>query len=65
MMAANIAPLFQHGESLVLSGRSGRTACVPGRKPYLWQNGAPSASFSFTGKRRVNSAVSGGARKLI
>ncbi len=29
MMAANIAPLFQHGESVVLSGRSGRTACVP------------------------------------
>jgi len=64
MMAANIAPLFQHGKSLVLSGRSGRTACVPGRKPYLWQNGAPFASFSFTGKRRVDSAVSGGARKF-
>jgi hypothetical protein len=29
MMAANIAPLFQHGESVVLSRRSGRTACVP------------------------------------
>lgn len=67
MMAANIAPLFQHGESLVLSGRSGRTACVPGRKPYLWQNGAPSASFSFTGKRRgrVNKESLGRARKSI
>jgi hypothetical protein len=35
MMAANIAPLFQHGESVVLSGRSGSTACISGRKPYL------------------------------
>ena len=52
MMAANIAPLFQHAESLVLSGHSGRTACIPARKPYLWQNGAPSASFSFTGEEK-------------
>jgi hypothetical protein len=35
MMAANIAPLFQHGESSVLSSRSGSTAFIHGSQTLL------------------------------
>ncbi len=35
MMAANIAPLFQHGKSVMLSCRSGSTACIPSLQTLL------------------------------
>jgi hypothetical protein len=55
MMAANIAPLFQHGESLAGLAVPGAPLVSPDRKPYLWQNGAPSTVLFFTKEEKRKS----------
>lgn len=60
MMAANIAPLFQHGKSLARLAVPGAPLVSPDRKPYLWQNGAPSTVLFFTKEEKRKLAVGGG-----
>jgi hypothetical protein len=63
MMAANIAPLFQHGESLARLTAAGGLFVFPVRKPYLRQASRPPLVFFLQRKRRgrVNSAVGAGS----
>jgi hypothetical protein len=50
MMAANFAPLFQHGESLARLTAAGGLFFFPVRKPYLRQASRPPLVFFYKGR---------------